>query len=379
MSRIHTTSVAALTLLIVSCSQPTGDNDGNNTIVINTDDDAGDRPHNSLTPRDTGAPPASDMAGDCSTLGCGDDQVCNMQTGQCVDCLTDNECGDAASCSPDKFVCECDTGFHYCDGECVDDSAVDHCGTSCDPCPTDPNGTASCDGAACSLSCDADYTLDGEACVECTSNADCTTPGASMCSGGSCVGCDSNDACSHLGDRSTCSGDGVCVECTRNDDSACGGNSCDVAFGACTNTPKGSQDRCDPCVADTECTPGHACVPMEFQGDARSAGFCLPEKSGDCAAPFAVAVTRTSLSGQTAEYCTVNEDFTTCEAIDDYFQSCADDADCGAVGLNDGRCEPVDFEFARCTYSCDETSDCPTNSLIGCATGDVGDKWCGAF
>ena len=119
---------------------------------------------------------------------------------------------------------------------------------------------------------------------------------------------------------------------------------------------------------------------MVFGQTLRSGGFCLPVKTDTCAGIYGREATRTSVSGVAQTVCTINEALTTCEAIGDYARPCGDASECGAVGLDDGVCEVIDFDSAGCTLRCDETDECPSSSLIGCATGNAnGDRWCGAY
>ena len=313
-------------------------------------------------------------AGGCPV--CENGQVCNTATGECVDCVTDAECGDNASCDPGTLTCACDDGFHDCEGTCSDDTSTDTCGDRCTPCPTDPNGDATCETGMCGISCRAPYVFDDTSmsCVECAADDDCTDPAASTCDGGTCVACADSTDCAHLTGTPVCDG-GTCVECTPADASECNGNSCDPSNNTCTTTPVGSVSACQPCVADSECTADHACVPMMYDAMARSTAFCLPMANPDCQAPYATKVTRTSVSGAMDDYCTLNESIQTCEAFFDYGSSCADAADCGAAGLDDGLCEPIDFDVAGCTLPCTTSDECPSNS-IGCG---LGGDFCGSY
>lgn len=326
------------------------------------------------TPDANGQPDQGDLG--CVTQGCPDRLVCNSVTGVCVDCLTNNECGANGTCDPTSNKCSCNAGYHLCDGVCLSDTSVDSCGNRCEPCPTTPNGTASCEAEACVLTCNAPLVLDDGACVGCSDNSHCEAPDASVCSaGGTCDACTDAADCAHIDGRAMCD-DGTCVECTDADDAACGGNACGPD-GTCTTVPKASVATCGQCTADAECRTGHACVPMEFDG-APYAAHCLPFNTGTCASPLPVAVTRSTVSGTIAGFCTLNEALTTCEGLADYGNPCSDNSDCGAVGLDDGRCEPIDFDRAACTFVCDAYEECPSASLIGCSPGD-GAKWCGAY
>ena len=378
----------AFTALLIGCGTPADNNgavvnNGNNGNNGGANNGTNGTAGNNGTPDAGGDDVGPDAGARCTPDSCPDEQVCDSVSGRCVGCLSDNECPENGSCDPDKNECVCGAGYHDCDGACLDDTSPESCGTSCEPCPTDPNGTATCDGGQCSIACNAPLVLDPGSglCVECLANDGCTDPAASLCTAGSCAPCTAGADCAHIVGATMCDG-GTCVECTVADESPCGGNSCDPATNTCTTTPVGSAGACEACAADSECEQDYGCVPMNFQMMSRNQGFCLPLAAGDCSAAgtFPVLVTRTTTSGAMGDFCTINEDLATCEAVGDYGAPCADNADCGAAGLDDGICEPLDFDIAGCTFLCDTTAECPSLSLIGCATGNVdGDKWCGAY
>ncbi len=70
--------------------------------------------------------------------------------------------------SVDDLAMGCDPGEHYCGGAiaaCVANDSLDHCGTSCDPCPTSSHGTATCDATAgCGFTCDAGFAATATGC-----------------------------------------------------------------------------------------------------------------------------------------------------------------------------------------------------------------------
>lgn len=368
---------AVLLLMVAACSSPSKNNE-NNPIVIDEDMGANNNTADmQFLDVNNGLSDVSNNDG-CQAQGCPDTQVCNMQTGVCVDCLTNAECGANGTCDPVSNKCACDAAYHLCDGACVSNSAIETCGSSCDPCPTSPDGTTTCDGTSCDLTCLDGFVLDSATltCVGCIGNADCTDPTTSTCGAAmTCEPCTDAAGCAHLTGTPICD-DGTCVECSAADDSACGANSCDPATGTCTSTPKASVDQCEPCVADSECMTDFACVPMQFQGTDRATGFCLPVDNGGCSAPLPVSVTRTSLSGVSGDYCTLNEALTTCEGMLDYnTPNCTDASDCGNPNLDDALCEPIDFDVAHCTIGCDASEQCPSLS-IGCG---LGGAWCGSY
>ena len=160
--------------------------------------------------------------------------------------------------------------------------------------------------------------------------------------------------------------------CTATDDSVCGTKSCDLETRTCTDTDRDSVRRCGECVADSECAdPDDRCVPMFFAGMARPGGYCLPMLGDGCSTdPYRSPTTeRVSLSGaDPARYCSIRETVTTCEAVLDLLDdvgSCLDDSDCGALGLDDGRCEIVNTSPMKCTYTCTGNAECPDTAECG--------------
>jgi len=213
-----------------------------------------------------------------------------------------------------------------------------------------------------------------DTCVECLAAADCTSASASMCNAShACVACTTNADCSHLTATSVCSV-GTCVACTVTDETSCGANSCDPTTHTCTTTPRASVTTCRACVADSECMSAmDRCVPMQFMG-ANHGSYCLRQSSAGCMQPYTGPTpARPSTSGAAAAvYCGVNEAATTCEAVQSLIAntSCTMPSDCGAAGLNDGRCETVNFVPNHCTYSCTIAAQCPGS--VSCGAGYCG-------
>jgi alpha-tubulin suppressor-like RCC1 family protein len=77
----------------------------------------------------------------------------------------------------------CDPGWHSCGpgpDDCAPDDSPGTCGTRCTPCPSDPNGTATCVGGACGMSCASGFHLCSGTCVDDGSKDAC---------GPSCLAC----------------------------------------------------------------------------------------------------------------------------------------------------------------------------------------------
>jgi hypothetical protein len=135
-------------------------------------------------------------------------RVCDLASLQCVECLDNSACGGKTSI--------CDTNAKRC-VECLDNSA---CGGTTPLCDTSKS-----------------------VCVECLASTDCKDPAAVTCIDGSCEPCSTNDECEHIFGKHICkpestvdAGDnqGTCVACTVDDETACGGNSCNPVTNTCT-------------------------------------------------------------------------------------------------------------------------------------------------
>ncbi len=214
------------------------------------------------------------------------------------------------------------------------------------------------------------------ACVACLSSTDC--PGtAAVCDPAShtCGPCATNADCAHVAGRGICSA-GACVACTVRDETPCGTHSCDPATGSCTTTTVHSIADCSPCLADSECSGSVSrCVPMSFGGVRRPGGFCLSQgtSAASCGTCGVLSEARVSLSGYPATtYCTVPEAYATCESHRDgagFGIACTQDSDCGAIGLDDGRCSGSHHCWTGCAMTC----ECPSGFGYTCRA----DHFCG--
>lgn len=204
-----------------------------------------------------------------------------------------------------------------------------------------------------------------DTCVGCLQNTDCQDPTASRCgSDHSCQPCGADTDCAHLGNLDLCI-DGRCGECTIDTEAdQCGDNSCNPATLQCTDTERGTVGVCEPCMADSECEEPdtHRCVPMHFKGTSRASGYCLEIFDVTCPLPYGVQITDSSLSGASEDaYCGVNQDLTTCEAVNagSAANPCEEDDECGADSLDDGLCRTIGV-VKRCTYECSLPEECPS-------------------
>lgn len=272
---------------------------------------------------------------------------CDVASMTCVACLETSDCASPAVCKTNGHACvACNT-----DTECATNITNRLCATD-------------------------------NTCVECLADTDCNGPTEAKCNltTHQCVPCDSNEQCEGISGLSVCDdtdGTGECVECTVTDETACSGNSCDPATNECTTTPLASVGTCGRCLADSECANAEArCVPMTFQGNPREGGYCLRRKgSTDCLLPFGTLLNAVSLSGVASQdYCGVAQSLTTCEATLDMIAATdcgGDNAVCGVPNLDDGLCRSVGGFANKCTYACDDASQCS-----GSRTCTVDDPYC---
>lgn len=156
----------------------------------------------------------------------------------------------------------CDPDTHSCNGVCVSNASVLSCGTSCSPCPTTPNGDATCDGVDCGISCHAGHLLCGSACSACPPNAVATTCDGAQCLALSCQTgyhvC--GGACASNADPATCGTSCTPCQAPVNGTATCAGGTCGVACnpGAvmCNGTcavegPNACGPNCTQCAAPT--------------------------------------------------------------------------------------------------------------------------------
>jgi hypothetical protein len=231
-------------------------------------------------------------------------------------------------------------------------------------------------------------------CVGCTANSNCTTPTAARCDTetNECTGCEGTTDCDGITGLPACN-NGTCVQCTS--DASCNGKSCNTNTFDCTTTDVGSLETCEECVADSECgETNNRCVVMFYRGDRHptaEAGYCLKTTEGDCERPYAIPLAdRASLSGGAIEeYCGINEELATCEAVrallnDDPRCADGDNLQCPQPS---GKCREVGTLQNRCTYfcsgvtQCDEPpnpgSTCGSSSGSGGSGGSAGGDYCG--
>lgn len=189
------------------------------------------------------------LSGTCTTApSCDDTNPCPgfsyCDGGLCrVGCSNTTQCGTNEMCNTTSHSCECNTGFHACNGVCVSNSALTSCGNRCNViCSTPDFGVATCDGNSCGAECITGFHRCGNACVSNSSANSCGSR-CSPCPGPSDNGiaiC-ADEQCGVACNEGFTSCGGQCVN-TANDRNNCGicGRVC--SNGSCSNgTCSGNQ------------------------------------------------------------------------------------------------------------------------------------------
>ena len=133
----------------------------------------------------------------------------------------------------------------------------------------------------------------------CTTNDDCTTPEASVCSGGTCTNCYSNTECAHIPPKTVCDTSTLpfqCIECFANPDcqtttkSRCESKTCVTCLTSsdCSHMTGGNTQCsvllggvCVACLNDADCGGGMAC---NSNGVCTIA--CASDSDSDCTNPI---------------------------------------------------------------------------------------------
>ncbi|MBK8257730.1 MAG: hypothetical protein IPK82_34310 [Polyangiaceae bacterium] len=139
-----------------------------------------------------GAPGCLDNE-DC--VGNPNGSLCNPETGACVTCLVDGDCGPGLVCEGKECVSGCNVqqpcmaGWTCCFGACLDLATNnDNCGSCGNVCPPGPMGVPQCSLGACTIDCPATHAdCNGIAADGCEHNT--VADGPCVCAPGSLDAC----------------------------------------------------------------------------------------------------------------------------------------------------------------------------------------------
>ncbi|MEM9861015.1 MAG: hypothetical protein AAF938_05325 [Myxococcota bacterium] len=267
--------------------------------------------------------------GPCGDACTGDTPLCDESAARCVQCLAPTDCASVSG----RPMCD--------DGTCVECTSSDQC----------TEATAS----RC-----ADSGLEAGSCAPCVTSTDC----AGIMDGEAALGvCD---------DRS---GTGICVQCTEATAEAdCDEFSCDPATSRCTETERGTVDRCESCTGDGECQDGLGCIAIEELGGTNA--YCMPllPESGVCPNVYRVLLEDVvTLSGASpADYCTFPLATFACSGVLSIDTACSDDEPRCPGGA---QCETIPGSGEVCTIACSVESNCPEIAPFNTCGGD---GYCGS-
>jgi Cys-rich repeat protein len=314
--------------------------------------------------------------------GCGPEMACDVPQRNCVQCVDDLDCTKDpvnATCSRLHQCVDCEDGhgcaaaMPICNGNtCVECTGDTNCTGERHRCTTD-NRCVECLARAgdCAVPGKPVCIEEEQRCVQCIADDDCGEAGASHCVNNQCVGCDSDAQCSHLSVTPVCDTSAQrCVECNKGSNT-CGANACVPSTHTCSDVSKRTIETCYTCDSDEQCRSGR-CIPMTFSG--RNIGnYCLDLKSlvtsQNCQVyhPYSRTLTNAmTIDGDRETVCAPSSS-TTCKAVLDAKNSktCSSAAECGiGMGLIDSTCLPSN----RCSYVCSADYDCP-DSLSKCGQG----------
>ncbi len=306
-------------------------------------------------------------SGDCSE----DTGVCNPATNACVACVGIEGCGADEVCTMTNTCVEC-----VGDENCTDEV----CDTATNICVACLNGVG-CGGDLMCKEEQGGLTTDN-ACVTCLDNNSCTTAAEAKCDPGTneCVKCSVKADCSHMTlAKNYCDPVKGCLECTSATEAVdctdgVDPTACNVVTNMCSSIKLKSGGTCQPCVSNSSCADGFACVPTTFGvGATFSGNYCMQiYDNNTCPNPYgAIESTRNDITQTGVKVCMITEVLTSCPAYDQYFDACVDDSTCTGQG---GVCKQFGGT-RRCTYECASDSDC-TNGIT--CKSIVGGKFCGA-
>lgn len=333
--------------------------------------------------------------GSACEAGCRDErgrcelgQVCNPGAG-CVECVTDAQCGPGRLCQANVCVPGCSAQHPTCPSGLMCDAALGRCVQCTTNAQCTTPGLPVCNPAT-------------NTCVTCIGNGDCTTAGAPVCNlaTNSCVncvvdaecprgqrcqrnvctpGCGPNQPCPM---NQVCSTAGQCVQCTS--DSQCGGATpkCDLASNRCVQCLPGPND---VCPMGDYCRPDFTCERGCKTGTDCPSGVCLPNRScatctqdAQCAAGNICSNGTCTPACSATNPCGSGRDCCNGRCVDGQ----NDPANCGACGKAcgaqdaccQGACKALNStaDCGACGVTCGAGSSCcnsactATNSLTNC-------------
>ncbi len=320
--------------------------------------------------------------------------VCNTTTNMCVGCSNSEDCsGDTGVCNPSSKTCVACVGTEGCgvDEVCDTNNTCVEClnNTNCDDgvCDTTSNTCVAClAGAGCSgeLVCKEEGPTSDNACVACLDNDNCTTAAAAKCDPGTneCVKCSVKADCSHLAlAKNHCDPVKGCLECTTATEAidctdGVDPTACNVVTNMCSLIKVKSGGTCQPCVSNSSCFDGYACVPTTFGANATPSGnYCMQVYDGmtACPNPYGpIESVRNDVNGNSVTVCMIRESIISCAAYNRYEDPCTPVACDTTLG---GVCKQFGGSVRACTYECASNNDC-TNGIT--CKSITGGKFCGA-
>ncbi|MCK6511020.1 hypothetical protein L6R29_13745 [Myxococcota bacterium] len=268
--------------------------------------------------------------------------VCDTAKSECIGCKADTDCRRGYICNSTNALCEvgCRT-----DNECPSSQ----------------------------------YCVSNK-CVECKTNANCTTdPTRPVCNtSGACVGCNANSDCTAAG-KNVCL-NSLCVQCTQDSHCTTAPNTkCDVVSNTCYNPALPTQ--CQPCGANNACAPNHRCYEYRTQGsgtvrERMCAKNC--QSNTDCAKGYVCGprIGFDPREPQTTGLCypaytfsygsSGNIAYISCTALVDQGKACTASDQCGAAGIDDAYCDTYQGRTCRVTCRFDNSNTCPTGYTCAC-------------
>ncbi len=230
---------------------------------------------------------------------------------------------------------------HGCSGQCVSNSGIDHCGSSCTPCVPPSNSTANCDGTTCGFTCNVGFYASNGTCHDCStcvagqyvgaicsSTTDTTCPNCTpiphcvteTCASNSdqtCTTCHSGyyvagGGCSQCGSIANC----ATVTCTGNSNQSC--TNCNSGYYVSSGT-------CSACTSILNCATVACSTNSNQTCTSCNSGYFV---SGGTCSPC------TAISNCAAATCSTNSD-QTCTTCNGGYLPCGNGC-CTALAISAG-------------------------------------------